>query len=233
MGCQADYGSTSLWWRWLRVLQLEDRRHYVYAHSKATSGEIFYVGKGHGRRAYNLTNRSKLHKRIVAVHGCDIFILEGNLTAIEAFARERSLILEAKPIALCIANMTDGGEGQLNPTAETRFKIGCGNRGKPRTKETREAVSKALKGRRQTPEHIATARTARTYKPHTAETKLKMSEIKKGKVMSELTRSRMSESRMGRVVTEATREKLRNRVFSDTHRANLSASMKRVRALAR
>jgi hypothetical protein len=210
----------------LGVHLLEDRRFYVYAHSRKSDGEIFYVGKGHGRRAYNLKNRSALHKRVTSVHGCAVHILESNLTETEAFARERDLILEAKTIALCMANMTDGGEGQLNPTVETRFKIGCGTRGKPRSDMVRAATSKALKGRKQTPEHIAAARAARIYKPHTAESRRRMSEKKQGKVMSEATRARMSASQMGRTATEVTREKLRNRVFSEAHRNALSAASK-------
>ena len=36
---------------------------YVYQHRKADSGEIFYIGKGMGRRAYDSFHRSKNKER--------------------------------------------------------------------------------------------------------------------------------------------------------------------------
>ena len=43
----------------------ENRKYYVYAHKKKQDGEIFYIGKGVGRRAYKKTGRSTYWNNIV------------------------------------------------------------------------------------------------------------------------------------------------------------------------
>jgi len=106
------------------MLLIEDRRHYVYAHARATTGEIFYIGKGSNGRAHDMTNRGAWHKSVVTKHGVDVHILEKDMTALEAYARERQLIIDAREMGLNLVNMTDGGEGVLNPNKATRAKLG-------------------------------------------------------------------------------------------------------------
>lgn len=98
---------------------------YVYAHRKATTGEIFYIGKGTGRRAWNL-QRNSLWSRTVKKHGLIVDIVQAGLR--EWAAHE----IECDLIALhgrrdCghgpLINLTDGGEGASNPSKETRQKI--------------------------------------------------------------------------------------------------------------
>ena len=39
---------------------------YVYEHWRTDRDECFYVGKGHGRRAYDMKRRNKYHQAIVS-----------------------------------------------------------------------------------------------------------------------------------------------------------------------
>lgn len=85
--------------------------YYVYKHM-TNSGEIFYIGKGTGKRCYNLTARSLYHKRISKKHGCIVSIISQNLSEEQAMLLESKLIKKYKNIGLCKANFTNGGEGR-------------------------------------------------------------------------------------------------------------------------
>lgn len=106
--------------------------HYVYLH-KTNDGEVFYVGKGLGKRAFNLAARSNYHKRISKKYGCNVHILRNGLTEDQANDLEKSLILEYKKLGLCRANFTLGGEGRsgLKHSDETRLKMSRSQFGHP------------------------------------------------------------------------------------------------------
>ena len=80
---------------------------YVYAHYTLDTDELFYIGKGCGRRAYHRAKRSDFWKNIERKHGCKVAILIDNLTEADAFVQEILGILEYQPRA----NFTKGGEG--------------------------------------------------------------------------------------------------------------------------
>lgn len=72
---------------------IDDKRiYYVYLHFRKDNGKCFYVGKGHGNRAYTSKGRSKLHKRVVNKCGYFVEILKDNLTNEEACDLERHTI---------------------------------------------------------------------------------------------------------------------------------------------
>ena len=48
---------------------------YVYEHVRNDTGQVFYVGKGSGRRAYYSSGRNKHWHRIVNKHGFSVTIL--------------------------------------------------------------------------------------------------------------------------------------------------------------
>ena len=80
---------------------------YVYGHYKADTGELFYIGKGTGSRAWCKDSRNPYWKNIVKKHGLEVRILEDNLTDAEALDKEKQLIEE---IGLDnLANLTEGG----------------------------------------------------------------------------------------------------------------------------
>lgn len=130
---------------------------YVYIHRRATTKEIFYVGKGHGRRAKD-KNRDNHHwRRVVAKHGLIVEIAYAGLQEWAALEIERELIalygrrdLGDGPLV----NMTDGGEGQsgFKHSAEARAAISQANvghtrnRGRVLSEEHKQKIKKHLIG---------------------------------------------------------------------------------------
>ena len=84
---------------------------YTYAHTKP-DGTIFYIGKGHGRRAWSSKSRNKHWKHIVAKYkNYSVQILANWDTEEEAFNHEILLISCFKDLNFNLANCTNGGEG--------------------------------------------------------------------------------------------------------------------------
>jgi hypothetical protein len=107
----------------------------VYIHRKLTDQTVFYVGIGSVDRPYIIQGRSKLWYNTVAKHGLSIDIIETGLTA------DRAKILEIELIKQygrkdknkgTLVNLTDGGDGLLNPTKEQI---------ENRTKKTKKPIS--------------------------------------------------------------------------------------------
>ena len=87
---------------------------YVYLHRKATTNEVFYVGKGSGRRAWIFRARGAYWTNIVNKHGLIVEIVQSGLKEFEAFNLERDLIAiyGRKDLGLgLLVNGTDGGDG--------------------------------------------------------------------------------------------------------------------------
>jgi hypothetical protein len=88
---------------------------YVYGHYKADTNELFYIGKGTGKRAWIMTGRSEYWQRVANKHGVVVKILEDALTDGEALAKETHLI---EQIGLSnLANTQPGGKGNTSETA--------------------------------------------------------------------------------------------------------------------
>jgi hypothetical protein len=97
---------------------VNDRRFYVYAYLR-TDGTPYYIGKGNGYRIHGSSRRIALPPEDRRK------ILVGELSEDEAFEYEIALIycLGRKDQGTgCLRNLTDGGEGASNPSAETLAK---------------------------------------------------------------------------------------------------------------
>ena len=53
---------------------------YVYLHKKKTNGEVFYIGKGRGARAWHKHSRNKFWKSVVEKHGHIVELVFEGLT---------------------------------------------------------------------------------------------------------------------------------------------------------
>ena len=97
--------------------------YYVYAHVKP-NGDVFYIGKGKGRRAKETRYRTKYWLNVVNKYGYEIVMLAENLTCEEALAKEKELIAAYKT-KVKLVNLTDGGEGMSGyvMSEETKRKI--------------------------------------------------------------------------------------------------------------
>ena len=126
------------------------KRFYVYIHRSKDNNAIFYVGKGCARRAWKSENRNLYWHRTVQKHGLDVEIVQHHASAEDALDHERFLIASLKALRVKLVNMTDGGDGLLNPSAETRAKLAAagrrgagGMRGRTHTEETKVILGKA------------------------------------------------------------------------------------------
>lgn len=197
-------------------------KFYTYVHTRNDTGEVFYVGKGKGTRAFD-KGRNYHWSNVVAKHGYTIHIVAYFADETEALAHEKELIAELRDAGLKLTNMTDGGDGVSGMrhtkesrarigaasagnqyargnvlSAETRAKIGAGSRGKVVSAETRAKLSAAAKA--QTPETRAKQGAKMLGNKNaqgvvrSAETRAKMSASAKGKIISPEQRLKISSS---------------------------------------
>lgn len=126
------------------------RRFYVYAFlrnkssSAGTKYSPYYIGKGSGRRAFRNTNRAFSRPKDQSF----IVFLQEGLTEKEAFDLEKYCIAFYGRVDLnngILRNLTDGGEGAsgVNPSQETRAKIGEACRGRKFTQEHKDKLALA------------------------------------------------------------------------------------------
>ncbi len=126
-------------------------------------------------------------------------------------------------------NLTDGGEGLLNPKSETREKISDALKGKHHSEVTKQKISESLTGNKH----------PNFNKHRSEETKMKMSESHKGKKTSEETKQKLSEAlsgknnpNFGKHHSEVTKQKIsesrKGKKFSEEHKQKISESLKRI-----
>lgn len=147
----------------------------VYEHWRPDLGQCFYVGRGPASRANNLhpRNRNKHHGRVVQkLHGLglcvEVRIFAGGLSFTEANAIEITRIAHYRKLGHPLTNQTDGGEGLINPSAETREKMASRQRGRKMPIEIRMKMSEAAKRRApRSPEHCANIAKAKTGRKRT------------------------------------------------------------------
>jgi hypothetical protein len=140
-------------------------KHYVYAYLREDRTP-YYIGKG-------TANRCK-EKHNVGIPPDDrIEFIKTELSDQEAIQLEIELIAKygRKDLGTGILrNMTDGGDGVAGRifTEETRAKISSANKGKPSPMKGKKnpGLSAALKGKKQSPEHIAKLIKIRKGKPN-------------------------------------------------------------------
>lgn len=103
---------------------MDNNIYYVYLHKKQ-NGDIFYVGKGKGNRAYKNSRRSDLWNYTRDKHGLIIEIYRDNLSEKDALALETELIKKLGRVDLGtgnLVNFTDGGD-TTNLSSISRKKI--------------------------------------------------------------------------------------------------------------
>jgi len=120
---------------------MEENDTCVYMHIKKTNREAFYIGIGNSKRPYDNNRRSEWWKSTVNKYGYEIIVLKEGISWSDACKIEIDLIkyfgrrdLGEGPLV----NMTNGGDG----TKGTTF-----NKGKKRSEEQKEYMSKLMKGR--------------------------------------------------------------------------------------
>lgn len=85
--------------------------YYVYLHRRGDNNEVFYVGKGRGRRSTTTSGRNKWWKNVYNKHGFSVEHVETGLCEEDAFSLEVELIKFYKENNHVLCNITCGGEG--------------------------------------------------------------------------------------------------------------------------
>jgi hypothetical protein len=159
---------------------------YTYSHA-TPEGRIFYIGKGRGKRAYDLNKRNDYWNRIVKKHGTPtVQVLADWETEEDAFSHEVLLISCFRNMGYELANLTNGGEGQSGMIPwnkgipweeEVKLKMSVGrsgspawNKGIPLTEDCKKKLSEAMVGRTSWNKGVSSKES----------TKQKISDLKKG-----------------------------------------------------
>jgi len=186
----------------------------LYRHIRLDKNEPFYIGIGKTeKRAYSIHSRNKHWKSIVNKHGYKVQIMLDDLTWEEACEKEREFIAlyGRKEFGGLLCNLTDGGDGILNPSAETKQKMSEAAKGKTHSAETRAKLSAIQKGK--------------PKPPFSAEHRAKMSEAAKGKIMSVEARAKMSAANKGKIMSAETKAKIGEASKGRTHSAETKAKI--------
>jgi hypothetical protein len=222
--------------------------HYVYSHIRPDTGEVFYIGKGSGNRAWHNYDRNDYWWRIANKCGgqdsIKVDILASGLYENEAYNFENVMIKATKTqtdFRLC--NMNEGGKGGMsNPTNEVREKqrraklgrklseehknkIGVAHLGMKRPKETGIKISAALTGLKRSDATKEKCRIANLGKKHSQEFKDAMSKRMSGenhpmygKSHTKEAIEKMSISKIGNVAWN------KGRPHTEEHKAALKAA---------
>jgi hypothetical protein len=75
----------------------------------ADTKQVFYYGKGKGKRAFVKQNRNDAWHKVVNQHGFDVLILAEWQTEEEALLHEKFLIWCARDMGIELANISSGG----------------------------------------------------------------------------------------------------------------------------
>jgi hypothetical protein len=84
--------------------------YYVYEWFIVETGEVFYVGKGTGRR-YKVRKHNQFFNRMLERFDCDSRIIKEFETEKEAFEYEFERVNELKAQGQCVCNIYNGGYG--------------------------------------------------------------------------------------------------------------------------
>lgn len=215
---------------------------YVYAYLRTEDLTPYYIGKGHGNRAWQ-----KCHSVVVPKDLSRIVMLEQNLTELGALALERRMIEWYGRQDLgtgILRNQTDGGDGATGSIAWNRGK----KTGSYLTKAGRKKVSDANKGISKN--HGAKVSAGLKGKSKSGEHKRKLSEAGKGNVpwnkgktgvqesarkgvkVSDEVRAKMSEAHKGKKNTPEQKAKisakLKGRVMSEETKKKMSEARKKL-----
>ena len=201
------------------MTQVSEKQFYTYVHTRNDTGAVFYVGKGHGRRAHASDSRNPYWRNIVSKHGRTVHMAAQWRTEAEAFEHEKFLILCFNDLGVPLCNMTLGGDGGV-PTAEVRAKISAKHKGRVISDAWRANMSRGRVGLTLSAQHKASIGAAGKGRIVSDETKEKMRATWAIKFPKPLQKEKAK-----RVTSEATKAKLREanvgKKLSDDHKAKI------------
>lgn len=178
----------------------------VYRHRRMDNYDIFYVGIGNIARAKSKGGRSAWWHKVVNKAGYCVEIVASELTWDDACELEQLLISEygrRDRNKGSLVNMTDGGDGTLGHKLSEAHKEAIRQYGKNRSAEQNQKISERLKNRQVSEETKMKISKANTGKVRTAEQKEKWRILSLGNTYSlgyrhtPESKLKMSQSRRG------------------------------------
>lgn len=189
-----------------------DKVFYVYEWIRLDTNEPFYIGKGKGDR-WRCKQRSERFLRIMKKTDVAVHIIADELTEQEALEAEIYCIWYYRDVlGYELVNFTDGGEGVsgYKHSEESKSLMSVAKKGKPSpikgchlSEETKTKISRALIGR------VSPNKGKELSHEHKKALKINHKGMS-GKKQSYETRLKISEARKGWNPSEETREKMRN-----------------------
>lgn len=128
---------------------------YTYAHYTADTNEIFYIGKGTGKRFNQKANRNRWWHNKVNKHGFTSKILAHWKTEKEALDHEEFFIKCFRDLGKKLVNLAVGGRcnSGWQHSDETRAQMSKVHKGRPRSDYERKRLSESLKGLTKSQQH--------------------------------------------------------------------------------
>jgi len=161
--------------------------YYVYEWFIKETGEVFYIGKGNGRRFKRVNQRNKTFKSMIENFDCDVRIVKYFDDENSAYEYELERTIKFKEKGQSKANFVYG----KNKIMDENIKNKISNSLKGRECKT--------KGIKLSEEHKNKLRKAHLGKILTDEHKNKISEALKGKSRNEEVRKKISQSKQGKL----------------------------------
>lgn len=194
-------------------MELKDNNCLVYKHIRLDKNEVFYIGIAKQKnRPYEKGNkRSLLWNKIVAKTDYKVEIIFNNLTWEEAKLKEIELIkyYGRKDLKTGIlVNMTDGGDGNVNPSIERRENIAFHSKNRVWKQESKDKLSKSKSGENHHMFGIKGENNPLYGTKHSEETKRKISIARTGYVADREVVDRIANKLRGRSRSEYVKNKI-------------------------
>lgn len=201
------------------------RKVFIYALCEPDSRTVRYIGK-----TVNLTRRFRDHvreshksktylgnwlKSVLGMGKVPNMVVLCETSEDLGSQEEIRYITAARAIGIRLTNATDGGEGMLNPSPETRARMGLAHRG-----------NKYNLGRKLSLEHRAKISAAGVGRKRSAESQERINAANRGRRRSAEARARMSAAHKGKKLSEKQRAALVGRKLSLEHRAKMSEAQR-------
>lgn len=99
-----------------------ENNFYVYEWYNLETNEVFYVGKGSGKRYLNTSNRNKMFLEYIQNNKVSVRKIYENLTEEQAFELEEKATNYYKNLGQCSCNLAKAGSGGLSSVWTSEFK---------------------------------------------------------------------------------------------------------------
>ena len=205
----------------IEVIQLVNKKYYVYEWFIKETGEIFYVGKGSGNRVTSNKDRNEYFKNIRKKYECDYKIVYDNLSEEEAYNLEFEYGTKLKEKGLAKACYVLGKTNKF-VSSEIKRKISktltgktSYNKGRKMPEEQKEKLSLLHLGKKQSAETIEKRRQSMIGHKVSDETKMKLSYQKIGEKNPMYNKKQSLETidkRRAKLINHEVSEEVRNKI---------------------